>query len=199
MGGVARVGFVRIVGGALRGRRLDVPDRDVRPTSERAREAIFDILGPRLVSGARVLDLYAGAGLFTLPLAWRGQQVTAIEENREAVRDGIASQALNRIPKERCRWIARPVEAGLARVRATGAVVLDPPREGCSDQVLRSVFSDRGPVLAVYISCNPGTLGRDLSAITRHGYSVTSVQPVDMFPHTPHIETVVALTRDSGT
>jgi 23S rRNA (uracil1939-C5)-methyltransferase len=151
---------------------------------------------PRDVS---VLDLYAGAGLFTLPLAQRGQRVTAIEENREAVRDGIASQALNRIPKERCRWIARPVEAGLARVRATGAVVLDPPREGCSDQVLRSVFSDRGPVLAVYISCNPGTLGRDLSAITWHGYSVTSVQPVDMFPHTPHIETVVALTRDSTT
>jgi 23S rRNA (uracil1939-C5)-methyltransferase len=121
--------------------------------------------------------------------------VTAIEENREAVRDGIASQALNRIPKERCRWIARPVEAGLARVRATGAVVLDPPREGCSDAVLRSVFSDRGPVLAVYVSCNPGTLGRDLLAITRHGYAVTSVQPVDMFPHTPHIETVVTLSR----
>jgi 23S rRNA (uracil1939-C5)-methyltransferase len=143
-----------------------------------------------------VLDLYAGAGLFTLPLARRGQRVTAIEENGEAVRDGIASQALNRIPKERCHWIARPVEAGLARVRATGAVVLDPPREGCANAVLRSVFSDRGPVLAVYVSCNPGTLGRDLLAITRHGYAVTSVQPVDMFPHTPHIETVVTLKRD---
>jgi 23S rRNA (uracil1939-C5)-methyltransferase len=145
-----------------------------------------------------VLDLYAGAGLFTLPLARRGQRVTAVEENREAVRDGIASQALNRIPKERCHWIARPVEAGLARVRATGAVVLDPPREGCADAVLRSVFSDRGPVIAVYVSCNPGTLGRDLLAITRHGYEVTSVQPVDMFPHTPHIETVVTLSRNPG-
>jgi len=168
-------------------------------TNAAAAEVLVHLVLDAVPPDLPVLDLYAGAGLFTLPLAWRGQQVTAIEENREAVRDGIASQALNRIPKERCRWIARPVEAGLARVRATGAVVLDPPREGCSDQVLRSVFSDRGPVLAVYISCNPGTLGRDLSAITRHGYSVTSVQPVDMFPHTPHIETVVALTRDSTT
>ena len=144
-----------------------------------------------------VLDLYAGAGLFTLPLARRGHQVTAIEENRDAVRDGIASQALNRIPKNQCRWIARPVEAALAR-RATGVVVLDPPREGCSDGVLRAVFAERGPAVAVYVSCNPHTLGRDLQAIARHGYAVTSVQPVDMFPHTPHIETVVTLTRDSA-
>lgn len=72
MGGALRVGFVRIVGGALRGRRLPVPDRDVRPTSERAREAIFDILGPRLVRGARVLDLYAGTGALGIEALSRG-------------------------------------------------------------------------------------------------------------------------------
>ncbi len=164
-------------------------------TNVAAAEVLVRLVLDAVPPDVSVLDLYAGAGLFTLPLARRGQRVTAIEGNREAVRDGIASQALNRIPKEHCHWIARPVEAGLAQVRATGAVVLDPPREGCSDTVLHSVFSDRGPALAVYVSCNPGTLGRDLLAIARHGYAVTSVQPVDMFPHTPHIETVVTLTR----
>jgi 16S rRNA (guanine966-N2)-methyltransferase len=72
MGGVVRVGFVRIVGGSLRGRRLSVPERGVRPTSERAREAIFDILGLRLVPGARVLDLYAGTGALGIEALSRG-------------------------------------------------------------------------------------------------------------------------------
>ena len=76
-------------------------------------------------------------------------------------------------------------------------MVLDPPREGCAPGVLDRVFGERAPVIAVYVSCNPDTLGRDLAAIVRHGYQVQSVQPVDMFPHTPHIETVVELQRQS--
>jgi 23S rRNA (uracil1939-C5)-methyltransferase len=160
-----------------------------------AAELLVRLVLEAVPSDLPVLDLYAGAGLFTLPLAARGQHVTAVEENREAVRDGIASQSLNRIPKDRCHWIARPVEAALTPARIAGAVVLDPPREGCSDRVLRKLFADRAPAVAVYVSCDPGTLGRDLQAITGYGYSVTSAQPVDMFPHTPHIETVVVLRR----
>jgi 23S rRNA (uracil1939-C5)-methyltransferase len=74
-------------------------------------------------------------------------------------------------------------------------VVLDPPREGCRPGVLEALFRSRGPAMATYVSCNPETLGRDLSAIARHGYTVESVQPVDMFPHTPHIETVAVVRR----
>jgi 23S rRNA (uracil1939-C5)-methyltransferase len=85
---------------------------------------------------------------------------------------------------------------GITRIGPQGAVVLDPPREGCADGVLHRLFAERGPTMAVYVSCNPATLGRDLQAITRHGYAVTSIQPVDMFPHTPHIETVVVLSRN---
>ena len=142
-----------------------------------------------------VLDLYAGAGLFSLPLAKRGHAVTAVEENRDAVADGQTSQRLNKIPEGRCQWITAPVERTVGKIRGQGAVILDPPREGCAEGVLDHVFRERGPLMAVYVSCNPETLGRDLQAIVRHGYGVRSVQPVDMFPHTPHVETVVILSR----
>ena len=135
-------------------------------------------------------------GLFALTLAKRGHTVTAVEESREAVSDGQVSQRLNRIPDGQCRWIAAPVEAAVKKERAAGAVILDPPRDGCANGVSWiASFGERAPVMAVYVSCNPDTLGRDLAAIVRHGYAVESVQPVDMFPHTPHIETVVALRR----
>jgi 23S rRNA (uracil1939-C5)-methyltransferase len=146
---------------------------------------------------ASVLDLYAGAGLFALPLAKRGHAVTAIEANAVAVADGEASLRLNRVPGERCRFIARPVSAAIRRIAAADAVVLDPPRQGCDALVLDEVFGRIRPATAVYVSCNPETLARDLARAVAHGYDVGSIQPVDMFPHTPHIETVVVLTRRS--
>lgn len=150
--------------------------------------------------GTNVLDLYAGAGLFALPLARAGYTVTAVEDHRLAVADGEASLRLNRIPAERCRFIARPVETALAsgyRLPATDyqVVILDPPREGCAPSVVQNVFGRLRPPLALYISCNPEALARDLTLIVTHGYSIRSLQPVDMFPHTAHIETVVLLTR----
>jgi 23S rRNA (uracil1939-C5)-methyltransferase len=164
-------------------------------TNVAAAELLVRLVLDAVPPGIPVLDLYAGAGLFALALARRGHAVTAVEENRDAVADGQASQRLNRIPDERCRWIVSPVETAAATLRTTGAVVLDPPRDGCRSGVLESLFGAGAPAMAVYVSCNPETLGRDLSAIVRHGYAVESVQPVDMFPHTPHIETVVALRK----
>ncbi len=149
--------------------------------------------------GATVLDLYAGAGLFALPLALRGHTVIAIEENRAAVADGEASLRLSRMPDGRCRFIAKPVEVALASGRLANrpfdAVVLDPPREGCDASVIDRVLGERGPARAVYVSCDPESLARDLARITARRYAIESMQPVDMFPHTPHIETVVVLQR----
>ena len=151
-------------------------------------------------AGATVLDLYAGAGLFALPLALAGHTVVAIEENRSAVADGQASLRLSRIPVERCRFIAKPVELALGRGRDVAlqdcdAVVLDPPREGCQPSVIERVFGQHGPAKAVYVSCDPESLARDLARITSAGYRIESMQPVDMFPHTPHIEAVALLIR----
>jgi 23S rRNA (uracil1939-C5)-methyltransferase len=164
-------------------------------TNVAAAATLATLVADAIPPGMRVLDLYAGAGLFALPLAARGHSVTAVEENRDAVADGEASLRLNRIPPERCRFIAKPVEAALRAMRAADAVILDPPREGCSRSVLDDVFARLQPRLAAYVSCNPEALARDLESIVHHGYVIRSIQPVDMFPHTAHIETVVVVTR----
>ena len=73
-------------------------------------------------------------------------------------------------------------------------VVLDPPRDGCDPAVLDELFGRLRPARAVYVSCNPETLARDLAAIAALGYRASPLQPVDMFPHTAHVETVAVLT-----
>jgi 23S rRNA (uracil1939-C5)-methyltransferase len=164
-------------------------------TNVKAAEIVVRLVLDAVPAGAPVLDLYAGSGLFALPLAKRGHRVTAVEANRTAVADGEASLRVNRIPAERCRFVAKPVSTFTRRAAGVPVAILDPPREGCEAVVLDDVFGRIGPADAVYVSCNPETLGRDLQRIARHGYEVVSVQPVDMFPHTPHIETVVTLRR----
>jgi 23S rRNA (uracil1939-C5)-methyltransferase len=168
-------------------------------TNVRAAEILVQQVLAAVPKGASVLDLYAGAGLFALPLARMGHEVVAIERNPGAVADGKASMRLSRLPPERCRFITRSVEAAASsigrRLPAADAVILDPPREGCEASVLNGVFRERSPATAVYVSCDPTSLARDLGRITSHGYHIRSMQPVDMFPHTPHVETVVVLER----
>ena len=167
-------------------------------TNIHAAELLVRLVLDAVPEGARVLDLYAGAGLFAIPLARAGHRVVALEENQAAVADGEASLRLNRIAESACRFVARRVEQALATpaVRPPfDVIVLDPPRDGCSPEVIDGVFGDAAPATAVYISCNPEALARDLAEIVRHGYRVAAIQPVDMFPHTAHVESVVTLNR----
>ncbi|MEY4634882.1 MAG: methyltransferase, TrmA family [Acidobacteriota bacterium] len=145
----------------------------------------------------RVLDLYSGSGLLSLPLVRAGARVTAVEENRQAMKDAEANIRLNRIAGGLVRLITASVEEALPRVARErwDAVVLDPPRQGCPPEVLDGVFNQLAPARAVYVSCNPEALAAELPVILNAGYRVTSIQPVDMFPHTDHIETVVAFSR----
>ena len=194
-GRVREKGFV----GAASGRRVDFlvsPDAFFQTNVGAARELVACVAD---AAGAakRVLDLYCGSGLFTLPLAIGGAHVAAIEENRQAIDDLKANVKLNRIPGGRVRPIAARVEDAIARVgrEPWDAVVLDPPREGCSPAVRAAVFTQIRAARVVYVSCNPEALGRELPDIVKDGYDIERVQAVDMFPHTEHIETVVTLRR----
>jgi 23S rRNA (uracil1939-C5)-methyltransferase len=144
-----------------------------------------------------VLDLYCGSGLFSLPLAKSGARVTAIEENRQAIVDAEANVRLNRLDPTHIRFIAARVEDALVRVEKQewDAVILDPPRQGCPPAVITSIFDRIRPPRVVYVSCNPDALAAELPVILKAGYRVTRVQAVDMFPHTDHIETVIAFER----
>ena len=139
-----------------------------------------------------VLELYCGSGLFALPLAKRGQTVIGIESNRVAVADAVASRHANRIPPARCRFVATTAESGVTRIHPRDArcVVLDPPRSGASTAVLDEVLQRLRPDLLVYVSCDPQSLAADLGRVEWEGYRITSLQPLDMFPHTADIETV---------
>jgi 23S rRNA (uracil1939-C5)-methyltransferase len=146
-------------------------------------------------SASRVLDLYCGSGLFTLPLAASGAVVTAVEEKRQAIADLQANLKVNRIPSRRVRTICARMDDVLDRVgrERHEVVILDPPRDGCAPGVLATVFERIAPDRAVYVSCNPEALALELPVIRKSGYDVAEVQAVDMFPHTEHIEAVIAL------
>lgn len=147
---------------------------------------------------SRVLDLYCGSGLFALPLAATGVKVTGVEENAQAIADAQANARLNAVPSGKARFLAARVEQWVPRlaVETWDGVILDPPRQGCSDAVLEAVFQDVRPPRVTYVSCNPESLAAELGGILECGYHVDSVRAVDMFPHTEHIEAVLTLTRD---
>ena len=164
-------------------------------TNIRAAEILVALVLGAVQAPSRVVDLYAGSGLFAIPLALAGNHVTAVEENGDAVADGEAALKLNVSARERCRFVARRVEDTVSSLRPVDVVVLDPPREGCTRTVLRAITTRLKPHTVVYVSCNPLALAEELGVICADGYEIRALQPVDMFPHSAHIETVAILKR----
>lgn len=145
------------------------------------------------VSGERALDLYAGVGLFSLPLASRFAQVTAVESGGGAVRD-LQFNA-ERAGLSNLSAVHHSAEEFLAGV--TGApdfVLLDPPRSGLGKPVVERLLKLRAPRVTI-VACDPATLARDLSALLAGGYHLDRMALVDLFPQTFHLETVAALSR----
>jgi 23S rRNA (uracil1939-C5)-methyltransferase len=141
--------------------------------------------------GGLALDLFAGVGLFSAPLAKRFERVVAVESNPAAARD-LKSNASNQGAIQ-IRNI--DVEKFLGKWRETpDLVVLDPPRAGLSERVI-SDLARLGPRLIIYVSCEPPTLARDLAAFYKAGYEISSAHLFDLFPQTFHIESVIALGR----
>lgn len=145
----------------------------------------------------RVIDAYCGTGTIGIIAAKKAGVVIGVESNRESVRDARENAALNR-----CRNMSFACEdAGkfmteLAQNDMSADVVfVDPPRSGCSKEFLDSL-SMLMPKKVIYISCNPETQVRDVKQLIKNGYKVRTIQPVDMFPHTKHIENICLLVKE---
>ena len=143
----------------------------------------------------RVLELYSGAGNFTLSIAKRTGDIVAVEGYRPAIESGRQAAQSNSIAN--IQWICSPVPAALAELRKRcqrfSKIVLDPPRSGAKNIELELAAFEAEKIL--YISCNPTTLARDLAGLTRQGYRLRTVQPIDLFPQTFHVETIATLAR----
>jgi 23S rRNA (uracil1939-C5)-methyltransferase len=148
-----------------------------------------------LKTGESALDLYCGVGGISLHLASKANQVLGIETVAEAVRHAQANAKMNGF--NNCKFVAGDVETIFAEdlplTGKLGAVVVNPPRSGCAPQVLTAI-AELQPRTLVYVSCHPDSLARDLALLVEKGFHVELVQPVDMFPQTPHIENVARLT-----
>ncbi len=140
-----------------------------------------------------VIDLYCGIGGIALHLAKDAGQVEGIESVAEAVRNAAENSRLNDL--RNCRFFAGDATEELQK-RSGGKipslVTLNPPRKGCSDELLQTLCQLR-PKQIIYVSCDPDSLANDLKVLTSNGYRIKQLQPVDMFPQTAHIETVVQL------
>lgn len=163
-------------------------------TNTRGAKKLYDIAKDyaELKGGENVLDLYCGAGTISIFLSDQAASMTGIELVDSAVADAGRNCARNHV--ENCRFVSGDVKEKLAQVSKTPDVmVIDPPRAGMHKDVLKQVMAMLPPKI-VYVSCNPTTMARDLFELKEH-YHIEKVQPVDMFPHTFHIEAVAKLVR----
>jgi len=149
-----------------------------------------------LTGKENVLDLYCGIGAISLFLASGAKELLGIEVIDSAVEDAILNAKINRAHNcefeagdvvEQLRWI---IESG----GHTDLVVLNPPRKGCEEKVLKQLATLGAPAI-IYVSCSPSSLARDLVILHESGYHAELIQPVDMFPQTPHVESIAVLKR----
>ena len=155
-----------------------------------------------LTGREHLLDLYCGAGSIGLSMADRVADVTGIEIIPEAVECAKVNASLNGLGPDRARFFcgdASNAHEFLAAAEAGGApapdiAVIDPPRKGTTHELIAEIAA-RDIRRVVYISCEPETLGRDCAVFRKFGYEIGEVQPVDLFPRTGHVESVVCLTR----
>ena len=142
-----------------------------------------------------VIDAYSGIGTIALSLADKVKRVYAVESNPEAVRDAVYNAKLNQVENVEffCDDATRWIHDWLKQGEAIDCLIVDPPRAGCDEAFLATV-KRLSPPRMVYVSCNPETLRRDLNSLN-DSYQVEVIQPVDMFPWTDHVETVVLMSR----
>lgn len=167
-----------------------------RSCSELLYNTAFDLA--ELSEKDTLLDLYCGIGSIGLSAANRVNSVIGVEIVPDAIEDAKLNAAQNNISN--ARFICADAKVAAASFLNEGLspsiVVIDPPRKGCDEEVLNSITS-MAPDRILMISCNPSTAARDAKSLSALGYSVKKIQPVDMFPRTTHVETIVILCKES--
>lgn len=145
-----------------------------------------------------VLDCYCGIGAIGQYLARHAEKVIGVESSAPAIEDALKSAGKNRISN--ISFFRGAAESVLQKQLKPGGkyafncIILNPPRAGLHPAVIDATLSHQ-PEKIIYVSCNTSTFARDLGAFLTHGYDLRMVQPVDLFPHTPHVETVALLQR----
>ena len=149
-----------------------------------------------LTGAETVLDLYCGIGTISLVMARKAGMVWGAEVVPQAVDDAIANARRNHI--ENARFLCADAGEAARYLEGEGVrpdvVCVDPPRKGLAEDVVDTI-ADMGPERVVYVSCDPGTLGRDVKRFAGRGYTLKKAVAVDMFPRTAHVETVVLLSK----
>lgn len=169
---------------------VDLPPGAFLQASASGEAALADFV-QRSVSG-RIVELFAGSGTFTLPLAAAGHNVTAFEGDATMVRAlSAAARGAGRVVVERRDLVRRPLQP--AELAGTDCVLLDPPRAGAAEQVAGIVQSSVPRV--VYVSCNPVSFARDARRLAEAGFGLRRVLPVDQFLWSPHLELAALLQR----
>ena len=182
----------------LCGKTYAISPRSFYQINHAQTEVLYDLAveAAKLTGKEVVLDAYCGIGTIGLTAADHAKQVVGVELNRDAVQDAIGNARHNGVKNARffaadaTRWIGEAAAAG----EKADVIFMDPPREGSTPEFLASV-ARMAPKRVVYVSCNPVTLARDLATLTKLGYKAEGFTPVDMFPHTEHVETVVLLSH----
>ncbi len=149
--------------------------------------------------GKKILDLYCGAGTIGLSMASEAQSIIGVEIVPQAIEDAKFNAKQNGI--KNARFICADAAEAAIKLKLEGiapdTVILDPPRKGCSEELLETVCNGFAPERIVYVSCDPATLARDIAYLSTHGYTLNEYTPADLFPRTAHCECVALLERHS--
>ena len=180
-------------GGVSHGKAVRIDAARIHAEPAEAGESDVSATG---AAGQQLLELFAGSGFFTLPLARRFARVLAVESDATAIanlRRAAADAELDNIEAV-VDDVGEFVDGHRFRSFRADVVFADPPRAGLGAQAV-AALSRPGPTRLVYLSCDPATLARDLATLTRSGWSLASVRGFDLFPQTPHVEALAVLTR----
>lgn len=182
----------------LCGLRFRLSPRSFYQVNRRQAERLYALAAEAagLTGAETLLDLYCGTGTIGLTMAEKAKTLIGVEVVEQAVEDARRNAEDNGI--QNARFLCADAGEAAAQLRREGVrpnvVILDPPRKGCDPEVIGTV-ADMAPSRAVYVSCDPATLARDLKLFAERGYAAVRATPVDMFPRTAHVETVVLLSR----